>query len=213
MNRKIILLGDGGHAAVLREALGPGQHAVAGFTAPRSSQQAESGKHHYLGDDTTILQYARDEIWLINGIGSTSRHGLRRDLFTELRQHGYDFLDVIHPSAIISESLRSGQGLQALAGCIINTGCCLGDNVLVNTSAVIEHHCRLGDHVHVAPGAIVCGEARIGDSVHIGAGAVVLQGIEIGDHSIVAAGAIVTRPVPAGVMVAGNPAVIKKALD
>ncbi len=40
--------------------------------------------------------------------------------------------------------------------------------------------------------------------------AVILKGVTIGDGAVVAAGAIVTRDVPAGAVVAGNPARVIK---
>lgn len=46
----------------------------------------------------------------------------------------------------------------------------------------------------------------IGEHVWIGAGAKILKGVTVGDGAIIAAGAIVTRDVPAGTLVAGNPA-------
>ena len=52
----------------------------------------------------------------------------------------------------------------------------------------------------------------IGRDVWVGANATILPGVSIGDFSIVAAGSIVTRNVPSGVLVAGNPAIIKKQL-
>lgn len=52
----------------------------------------------------------------------------------------------------------------------------------------------------------------IGANCWIGANATLLPGVSIGDFSIVAAGSIVTKSVPSGVLVAGNPAVIKKRL-
>lgn len=52
----------------------------------------------------------------------------------------------------------------------------------------------------------------IGRDVWVGANATILPGVSIGDFSIVAAGSIVTRDVPSGVLVAGNPAVVKKQL-
>lgn len=48
----------------------------------------------------------------------------------------------------------------------------------------------------------------IGRRCWIGFGATVMKGVTIGDEAIVAAGAVVTRDVPAGVVVAGNPAVV-----
>lgn len=50
----------------------------------------------------------------------------------------------------------------------------------------------------------------IGDNVWIGMGAIILKGVTIGENSVVAAGAVVTKPVPANVVVAGNPAVVIK---
>jgi len=53
----------------------------------------------------------------------------------------------------------------------------------------------------------------IGSDVWIGERAIILKGVTIGDGAVVAAGAVVTKPVPAGAMVAGNPAQIVKQLD
>lgn len=53
----------------------------------------------------------------------------------------------------------------------------------------------------------------IGDNCWIGANAVILPGVTIGNCCVVAAGSIVTRDVPSGVLVAGNPAKVKKILE
>jgi acetyltransferase-like isoleucine patch superfamily enzyme len=49
-------------------------------------------------------------------------------------------------------------------------------------------------------------EVRIGDNCFIGAHSIILPGVTIGDGCIVAAGSVVARDVPAGSLVAGNPA-------
>lgn len=46
----------------------------------------------------------------------------------------------------------------------------------------------------------------VGDYVYIGYRVTVLPGVKIGDGCIIGAGAIVTRDIPAGKVVAGNPA-------
>lgn len=46
----------------------------------------------------------------------------------------------------------------------------------------------------------------IGKKCFIGARVIILKGVAIGDGAVVGAGAVVTRDVPAGAVVAGNPA-------
>jgi acetyltransferase-like isoleucine patch superfamily enzyme len=48
----------------------------------------------------------------------------------------------------------------------------------------------------------------IEDDVWIGIGAIILKGVTVGRGARVGAGAVVTSDVPAGKMVAGNPAVV-----
>ena len=49
-------------------------------------------------------------------------------------------------------------------------------------------------------------DVHIGDNCFIGAHAIILPGVRIGDSCIVAAASVVARDVPAGSLVAGNPA-------
>jgi acetyltransferase-like isoleucine patch superfamily enzyme len=73
----------------------------------------------------------------------------------------------------------------------------IGDGVLIAFDAVIFAH-DLSRHFHA--------DTYIGRNCFIGAQAIVMAGVRIGDGCIVGAGAVVTRDVPAGCIVAGNPA-------
>lgn len=46
----------------------------------------------------------------------------------------------------------------------------------------------------------------VGDNVWIGGASVICPGVAIGDNAVIGAGSVVTRDVPAGAVVAGNPA-------
>ncbi len=52
----------------------------------------------------------------------------------------------------------------------------------------------------------------IGDDVWLGMNVIVLKGVEVGSQTVVGAGSIVTRSLPAGVIAAGQPAVVIRKL-
>lgn len=89
----------------------------------------------------------------------------------------------------------------------IGNGCLLAPGVHIYTS---EHPVRAAERAAGLESAL---PVRIGDNVWIGGRAVILPGVSIGDNVIVAAGAVVTKDVPDNVMVAGNPAAVRKELE
>ncbi len=206
MTNPTIILGGGGHAAVLAETLASLQRPVLGLMAPQAPAETRCYLS-YLGDDAALrASHVPNSVTLINGLGSTGAITRRASLYEEFRAAQYQFGDVIHLRAWLSPSATHGQGLQILAGAIVNTGAQLGENVLINSRALVEHHCTVGDHSHIASGAVLCGDCHIGQSVHIGAGAVINQGITIGDGAIIASGAVVIANVAAGSLMLGVPA-------
>jgi acetyltransferase-like isoleucine patch superfamily enzyme len=68
-----------------------------------------------------------------------------------------------------------------------------------------------GDLQSAADWSVVPTTVRRGAS--IGSGATILCGVDIGENAIVGAGSVVTRDVPAGTIVAGNPARVLRAID
>lgn len=98
----------------------------------------------------------------------------------------------------------------------------IGDNVLVGSRVYIgnvNHGHYRGVHPSdplSAPNSRPLsgsGETSIGANVWIGEGAIIPQGTTIGTGAIVAAGSVVIKPVPAGAIVAGNPAVVVREFD
>jgi UDP-perosamine 4-acetyltransferase len=200
----IIILGGGGHAKVLAYTLQLRGLQLLGYTDPLGPGQLLGLPH--LGDDESIYAYSPDEILLVNGLGSIGAGDARKRLFTSFKQKAYFFSSVTHSSAVVAPDVRLGEGVQILAGAVINPGSVISDNTIVNTRACIDHDCVVGRHTHVAPGAVLSGGVYIGDGVHIGAGATIIQGITVGEGAVVGAGAAVVRPVPPGTTVVGVPA-------
>ncbi len=153
-----------------------------------------------------LREYLVSEILLVNGIGSVNIPIVRARIFKRFKEEGYQFLTVVHPNAFVAADVKLGEGCQVMAGAIIQAGCDIADNVVINTKASIDHDCRIGRHVHVAPGVTCSGGVSIGDLCHIGTGAVLIQKISLVDQVLVAAGAVVVTTVVAPCMMRGVPA-------
>jgi acetoacetyl-CoA synthetase len=95
----------------------------------------------------------------------------------------------------------------------------IGEGSVVSFSAKLDKTNPRGIHIGrystVTLGAVILShdwvnsrdrDVYIGDCCFIGANAIVLPGVRIGDNCIVAAASVVARDVPAGSLVAGNPA-------
>ncbi len=145
-------------------------------------------------DEAQILTHHPDEVELINGIGSLPGNSLRAELFARYRALGYRFASVVSAQAMVSAYAVLEEGVQIMAGAIIQADARIGANSIINTGAIVDHDCQLGGDNHVAPGAVLSGGVVTGERVHIGTGATVIQGISIGTYAVVGAGATLTRP-------------------
>lgn len=143
---------------------------------------------------------------LVNGLGSVMNTALRADIFNKFKNLGYNFRQVVHPSAIIAKDCILGECVQIMAGAVVNTGTNIAANSIINTGAVVDHECIIGSHVHIAPGVTLSGGVLVGDGSHIGAGATVIQGVSIGRNALIGAGAVVLKDVPPNAKVVGVPA-------
>ena len=203
----IIVLGAGGHAKVLIDAL---QTACADILGVVDPDPITHGTRilgiSVLGADDVILDHKPDAIALVNGVGSTEPSNRRKELYRRFSEAGYLFPSVIHPSAVIGGDVEMADAVQIMAGAVVQPGCRIGANAILNTRASVDHDCNIGAHVHIAPGAVLGGGVTIGDGSHVGAGSIVIQNIHIGENVLVAAGAAVVTNFPDGVRIAGVPA-------
>jgi sugar O-acyltransferase (sialic acid O-acetyltransferase NeuD family) len=205
--KPIIILGAGGHASVLIDALRQSTINIIGITDPNKTLWGQEFMGvEIIGHDDKLLDIHPDRVQLVNGLGSIKNTSARQKLFETWHNQGYSFASVIHPKAILASSVNLGEGVQILAGAIINPQTSVGANSLVNTGAILEHDCIIGDHVHLAPGVRIAGQVTIGHGTHVGIGSTVIQGVTIGDGCFVAAGAVVVKSITAGKTVMGVPA-------
>jgi sugar O-acyltransferase (sialic acid O-acetyltransferase NeuD family) len=208
--KPLIIIGGGGHAKVLIDALKLVGAPILGICEHNAAVvDAELLNVPIICKDAELKKYPPEGVTLVNGLGGVKDTSLRREVFQRLKMLGYDFSQVIHPSAVISANAVLAEGVQVMAGAVIQAGTRIAANAVINTKTSVDHDCQIGGHVHLAPGVTVCGNVKIGDSVHVGSGATITQGITVGPRSLIGAGTLVRANVPAGATVIGVPGRIK----
>ena len=110
------------------------------------------------------------------------------------------------PSAVLGHGVRIGKGSMILPSATVNIDTDIGKHVILNTSCSVDHDCAVGDFVHIAPGAHLGGGVVVGEGAFLGLGSSVIPGIRIGRWSIVGAGAVVTKDLPDNCTAVGVPA-------
>jgi sugar O-acyltransferase (sialic acid O-acetyltransferase NeuD family) len=190
----VLVLGGGGHARVLVEVLRASGRTIIGIADPALAPGSLGpGGLSVLGGKDVIDKFEPHDIAVVNGVGSTDSMAMRDETYRRISARGFGFIGVVHTSAIVSPSAQLGDGVQLMAGAIIQCNTVIGANSIINTGACVDHDCRIGESVHIAPGATLSGSVTVGDRTHIGTAAAVIQGISIGCDCLVAAGAVVYR--------------------
>ena len=211
MTSEVLIVGAGGHAGVVADALLASGQRVRGFidSSPQKHGTRILGLP-VLGGDEVLDSLSPTEVRLANGIGSAGVMDARYRVYTAAVSRGFTFVSVRHPSAVVASSAVLGAGSQVLARAVVQPFAKVGENSIVNTGAIVEHDVIVGAHSHISPGCVLAGQVTVGERVHVGVGAVVIQGVDVAERSLVAAGAVVVDNVVAGTRVMGVPARVAK---
>ena len=200
LKRPVAIVGYSGHAYVIIDILLSAGRLV---TAYCDQEEKASNPYHlqYLGKESEVIHRLKEYDYF----ACVGHNGIREKIHTNLSNLLGNPINAIHPRAVVSSSVKIGDGVMIAANATVNPLVEIGRGVICNTSSSIDHECVIGDFSHIAPGAVLCGNVRVGRRSFIGAGAVIRQGIIIGDNVMVGAGAVVIRDIPDNTTVVGNP--------
>lgn len=209
--KKIIILGAGGHAKVVADALSD-DYELIGFLDKDDKYIGNkiSGGVILGNDDNPSIWKEKGINRCVVGIGNMGDSDIRNKAYDKYKNAGFFMETIIHGTASVSKYSEIGCGTVVLSNAVINSDAQIGENCIINSSAVIEHDVKIGYGAHVGPGSVVLGMAEIGDNSLIGAGSVVLNKVKVGKNVIVGAGSVILKDIPDNVVVVGHPGEIIK---
>jgi acetyltransferase EpsM len=181
---------------------------VGGFIEENCKKEGLKIQGKSVIDASSIASLPGDSIF-IGAMGSPKR----KRWIEEIEQKGFKFDSIIHPSAIIGDSVNIDQGNIIYPGVILTCDIKIGRHSIINIGSTINHDCIIGDFVTIGPGVNIAGHVTIGNECWISVGVKIINKVSIGKGSFIGAGAVITKDIPENVLAVGLPAKPIRILD
>lgn len=211
MERKLVILGSGGHgqvAADCAETMNTFSRIV--FLDDTYPTKTQAGSWTIVEKIENAIEFDSPETYFFVGIGDNS---IRQKVLRVLLQDNLKITTLIHSSACVSAHATIEKGVLVCANATINHNAFVGIGSIVNTAASVDHDCEIGQYVHVSVGVRLAGAIKVDDRSFLGINSCVIQGVNIGKDCILGAGATLINDLPTKTTAVGTPAKVMKKHD
>ncbi len=198
--KTIAIYGASGHGKVVAD--------IAKLNGYNEIIYVDDGKNDFM----TFEKFLEKDLHVPIAFGVGVNH-IREKLYRKCIDNYLEIETLIHPSAVLSNSVNIEEGTVIMAGVVINADSKIGKCCIINSSSVIEHDNIIGDFVHISPLVACAGDVTIGDYTHIGIGSCIIQGVIIGSDSVIGAGSVVVTDIEAQKLAYGNPCKVIKEIN
>ena len=207
--QKIVIIGAGGHAREVLDVIDAinqdtPRFEILGFIVEPGYQQPGT----VINDAPVLghfdwLEENRGEVKAVCGVGFSAP---RYRVVQIIEQIGVEFVNLVHPQALLTRWVTMGAGVIITAGCILTNQIKIGNHVHINRMSNIGHDNLLEDFVTVSPGTNLSGNVTLRQGSFIGTGASIIEGKTVGAWARVGAGAAVIEDIPDNTTAVGVPA-------
>lgn len=190
--KELIIIGAGGHGKVVADIAQQNDYKNIYFIDDVKRGYIASFK--VIGTSKDIKEYhlRKQEADFFIAIGDNK---IREKIYEELKKEGVTLPVLIHPSAVIDQTVKIEEGTVIMANAVVNAGTTIGKGCIVNTAATVDHDCFLESFVHISPGVHVAGTVFIGKNVWLGIGTNVINNVKICSDAIIGAGTTVIKDI------------------
>ena len=201
MSKDVIIIGAGGHAKVIADIVLRAGDNLIGFLDDDDVKQGKVIFKKYKVIGKVPDSYKYDGKFFVVAIGDNYIRAKIVDKY-----NGLIWYTAIHPSAVIADTAKIGDGTVVMAGAIVNPDTTIGEHCILNTACSIDHDNVVGDYVHLSPGVNLAGTVSIGAYSWICIGASVINNIRIAGDVVLGAGATAISDIKESGVYIGTPA-------
>ena len=178
MNRKIAIIGAGGHGKVVGEIALLNKFKIIDFFDD-SAIENKDYPFKIKGNLNDLKQNFKEYDIFFVAIGDNK---IRAKKIEWLKTNKKNIANLIHPNSTISEYTNLENGICIMANAVVNPGTLIKEGAIINSSASIDHDCVIEDYAHISPNCSLSGGVRVGKFSHLGTGTSVHPGIFIGNN-------------------------------
>jgi sugar O-acyltransferase (sialic acid O-acetyltransferase NeuD family) len=184
---RAVMVGGGGHAATLADALeGSGWDLVGALDSVLPTGMVVTPGLVVIGKDSMLQElYDSGVRTAFIGVGGATSSSIRRKIYAKLAEMGFHLPPVVHKTAHVGLDVKLGPATYVMPAAIVGPRCRIGANVIVNSGCIVCHDSQIEDHAHITPGAILAGMVSVGEESAVGMAATVLFGSKIGRGSVI----------------------------
>lgn len=193
MNKKVVILGAGGHAKSIADIVLKSNDQVIGFL----DDNVEIGTAIIKSRDIKVIGKIEDSLNIANNQNILFVIGIGNNKVREkiAKQYNIKYYTAIHPTAVIAQDVQIEEGTVVMANTVINVGASIGKHCIINTGAIVEHDNTIEDYVHLSPSVVLSGTVKIGKYTHLGTGTKVRNNINITSNVTVGVGGVVVKDI------------------
>jgi sugar O-acyltransferase (sialic acid O-acetyltransferase NeuD family) len=171
----------------------------------------------FLDDNPRILDNYDTDVGIIGNLNSYEIKNQDRFLFAigdidvkkrliiKMKKRGAKFLTLVHPTAIMANTTKIGEGVIICPFCLVSDNVLLEDFVMMNVYSSCGHDAKVGSYSILSPYATLNGFVILEDEVFLGTHTTVIPYKRVGCKSKISANSVVMRDVATNKIVFGVP--------
>jgi len=204
MKKHIIIIGAGGFGREVyqwcKAAFTSSEYTIKGFLSPNPRDlDGYTIDAPILGSEETYSIQEND--YFVFAIGSVET---KKKIISKMKAQGAQFLTVIHPTAIIADNCKIGEGVVICPFVILTDSNVIGNFAMLNIYSSCGHEAQVGDFSIMSPYATLNGGAILEEGVFMATHTIVTNSRRVGAGSIIGANSLVMHDVPAASKVIGR---------
>ena len=206
--KNLIIVGSGGHSRVAIDIATQNKYNILGIIDINYKKNNTKNILGYqiLGDIKSLENKKLKKSKIFIAIGDIK---LRKKIYNSLKKN-FQFINLIHKTAKISNYTKLGNNLLINTGAIINAEVIIDDNSIINSGSIIEHEVYIGKNVNINPNVAIGGRTTIKNNTYVGIGATIIDSINIGENVVIGAGSVVIKDIKKNLTSIGVPSRILK---